>query len=49
MAEECKQVPREVCHDIESCADVPRKNCGLSEKETCIPMPVKKCAPVMKV
>jgi hypothetical protein len=29
--------------------DVPKKNCGVSEKESCIPLPVKKCAPVNKV
>jgi hypothetical protein len=29
--------------------DVPKKNCGVSEKQTCIPLPVKKCAPVSKV
>jgi hypothetical protein len=49
VSEKCEKVAREECHDLEKCVDVPKKNCGVSEKETCIPLPVKKCAPVPKV
>merc|ERR1712223_1457174 len=38
-----KQKPQKNCVTQKKCVNIPKKNCGIHKKETCIPFPKKKC------